>query len=207
MYASRARTASFFQLSTDLRYRIYGLLLEDVCGDDYCGITWKPSWPLYRRPFHLRRAFLKKLLQETMLVCRQFHEEFAHLVYRITTFEHLNPKLALDFLNQISPKSRSCLGHLQFGVEGTFHVPLTIKILRFLSWSGSYLHKLTIALPYPIEGANGDAKPQTEQTASYDDLLVVLSRFRNSEVLQVTTMTSNNISTIERGLKGWEKVE
>jgi hypothetical protein len=207
--------SSFFILPAELRNQIYEMLSEDLCDDEQCGIAWDMFGPSHTCDFGHEKAHIRRLLQQTMIICRQFHQEFSHVVYRKTKFETFTQGMTFRFLTGIGLKNRASLGQIEFALDAIFskrQAAWATDSFQMLGNSGSHLKKLSISLPYANSRNSGRTvqskiEPQGERAIWYTEILTELVQLGHTEVLEINKATADDYSKLEEGLNGWTRFE
>jgi hypothetical protein len=162
----RTKICYFFTLPGEIRNQIYRHFLKN----------WNLTYSLqlishsdYRtkekvrilNPFHAPTPY------GALLVCRQFHAEFASIFYSEAAFQGPCKTISV-FLNQIGEKNRRNLRQLSLGV-GQENIRLAVAILRSLEPNAVPMKSLSLRMPMRVTSVSDElfAEPQLLNCAKY----------------------------------------
>jgi hypothetical protein len=195
----------FFKLPAELRYEIYKLALEKppaLVERKGKATLVRERWPGDPPTLKVHLHFLYFAeVERFLLVCRQFCDEIAPLLYGDTNFSADGAKTMWKFLEQIGPRNRASLKTLTFQIRDEEDLPDVVRTFRLLKEIPTPLRRLKINLW--TWGAY--AQEYEEQWEKYDGLYAELGNFNNSAVFDITVPYEYAVPKIERDQKGWNR--
>jgi hypothetical protein len=214
---------SFFELPPEIRVHIYRLVLEDPTMSSGWHIalnTITTEFGEQYQPglFSHYEAYSRMLKQvrSNLLVSRQYHSEFVNILYETVDFSVSCGVGVQYFLQQIGPRNRASLKHLEFAIVRYtgIDLPDAINALQLLKSSSSNLKTLAVKLLYnPYWNSRQsritqlkDQHPEDQRQKLYDEFLMELNHFENTEILEIRRATEDDIVKIEKVPTRWNRI-